>query len=91
LVDQVIALQEPELVIEAINNVINKASLISKKKRLAAALSNATTLIKSKKVEQAETLIFELFSDIALKADQINTLGYKYLSKKGVDYSWVND
>lgn len=82
-----IALQEPELVIEAINNVINKASLISKKKRLAAALNNATTLIKSKKVEQAETLIFELFSDIALKADKINTLGYKYLSKKGVDYS----
>ncbi len=82
-----IALQEPELVIEAINNVINKASLISKKKRLAAALSNAITLIKSKKNEQAETLIFELLSDIALKADKINTLGYKYLSKKGGDYS----
>jgi pimeloyl-ACP methyl ester carboxylesterase len=82
-----IALQEPELVIEAINNVMNKASLISKKKRLVASLSNATTLIKSKKNEQAETLIFELFSDIALKADKINTLGYKYLAKKGVDYS----
>jgi pimeloyl-ACP methyl ester carboxylesterase len=82
-----IALQEPELVIEAINNVINKASFISKKKRLAAALNNATKLIKSKKVEQAKTLIFELFSDIALKADKINTLGYKYLSNKGVDYS----
>lgn len=82
-----IALQEPELVIEAINNVINKASLISTKKRFSAVLSNATTLIKNRKTVEAETLIFEFFRDIAIKADKINTLGYKYLSKKGVDYS----
>jgi pimeloyl-ACP methyl ester carboxylesterase len=82
-----IALQEPQIVIEAINNVINKATFISKKKRLTKALDKATTLIKNKEIEEAETLIFELFSDIALKADKINTLGYKYLAKKGVDYS----
>jgi pimeloyl-ACP methyl ester carboxylesterase len=82
-----IALQEPELVIEAINNVIKKASLISKKKRLTTLLGHATTLIKDKEIEKAETLIFQLFSDITLKADKINTLGYKYLSKKGGDYS----
>jgi pimeloyl-ACP methyl ester carboxylesterase len=82
-----IALQEPEIVIEAINNVINKATLISKKNRLTKALDKATTQINNKAIEEAETLIFELFSDIALEADKINTLGYKYLAKKGVDYS----
>ncbi|MDG1752680.1 MAG: hypothetical protein P8I03_13635, partial [Thalassotalea sp.] len=82
-----IALQEPEIVIEAINNVIKQATLISKKKRLTSVLGKATVLIKNKENEKAETLIFELFSDNALEADKINTLGYKYLSKKGVDYS----
>ncbi|PKI16415.1 alpha/beta fold hydrolase [Colwellia sp. 12G3] len=84
-----IALNEPELVIESINDVIKKATSISKNKHLAATLIDATKLINSNHLKEAETTVFELFSDISLKADHINTLGYKYLARKDVAHNEI--
>lgn len=82
-----IALQEPELVVEAINKVIQQASKLSKNKRIAMTLNDAETLINNDDLIAAEHMIFALFKNMSLQTGQINALGYKYLANKGVEHS----
>lgn len=76
-----IALQEPELVIGAISKVIEQAGLVANKKYLDTALINANRLIKQDKKAQAMENIANAFRKLLLNVEQINTLGYEYLSE----------
>lgn len=75
-----IAIQEPALVIEAIEKVIKQASKASQKKQIAKALNEAKKLIEHGKLKQAENTIFTVFTKTSLAPEKINSLGYQYLS-----------
>ncbi len=77
-----IALQEPELVIESIETVINQADKISQKKQIAKALKAASKLIAQAELKQAEDTVFTALKKSSLESEKINTLGYQYLSAK---------
>lgn len=51
------------------------------------ALRNALTLIGNSNINKAEQIIFESFDSMVLQKNEINTLGYSYLTKKGVVHS----
>lgn len=81
-----IALQEPELVIDAINSVIHKAQVATQKQHLLDTAGNALKLITDNNYLAAEQHVFEFLRTSSLDAKQINKLGYQYLSGKNTEY-----
>lgn len=77
-----IAVQEPALVIETIEKVIEQASKIAQKKQIALAMDEATKRIVQADFKQAELIVFKALKNTALAPDKINTLGYDYLSAR---------
>jgi len=77
-----IAIQEPELVVEAINSAIEQAAKISQQKRLVSSMKNAIELINLRKIKEAEIQVFDGLKNAHLRAAQINSLGYQYLNNK---------
>lgn len=77
-----IALQEPQLVIEAITTVIDQASELSRKSRFETAMNEAIKLITQTKPKEAEKLVFDTLKNSPLSSAQINTLGYQYLASR---------
>jgi pimeloyl-ACP methyl ester carboxylesterase len=84
-----IALQEPDLVIDAIQNVMQQAGRISQKNQLSEALSQAGKLIERSEVTQAENLIFSVLKNTALAPEKINTLGYQALNTKSLQLAAI--
>lgn len=77
-----IAVQEPELVITAINTVINQASQLAAKYRLATSMNTAIQLINDAKSSNAEQVVFDALENSPLDPVGINRLGYQYLSTR---------
>jgi pimeloyl-ACP methyl ester carboxylesterase len=77
-----IALQQPTLVIDAINKVIKQASKISQNNRMTQALNTAITLIEQADTAKAQSVIFAALDKESLGQDKVNTLGYQYLSTR---------
>ena len=77
-----IALQQPTLVIDAIDKVIKQASKMSQKARMTQTLNQAIGLIEQANTTKAQSLVFAALDKESLGSNKINTLGYQYLSAR---------
>jgi len=82
-----IATQEPELVIESINKVIEQASSLSQKQQISSAMAETMALIEQSDYAAAEKLAFDFLTKSSLNDGQINALGYQYLSTKNAEHN----
>jgi len=82
-----IATQEPELVIESINKVIEQANTLLQKEQLATSMTKTMVFIKQNNYQAAEKFAFDFLATSSLNNRQINDLGYQYLSAKNAEHN----